>query len=32
MAFFCVMNWKEECDGCGGCMTAGTAAAREDGR
>lgn len=19
MAFFCVMYWKEECDGCGGC-------------
>lgn len=20
MAFSCVMYWKEECDGCGGCM------------
>jgi len=20
MAFSCMMYWKEECDGCGGCM------------
>ena len=20
MAFSCVLYWKEECDGCGGCM------------
>ena len=25
MAFSCMMNWKEECDGCGGCMAVETA-------
>jgi len=31
MAFYCVMNLKEECDGCGGCVAWETAV-REDER
>lgn len=31
MAFSCVLYWKEECDGCGGCAVMSKEKAQEEG-